>query len=91
MASNTTHTSTQDCTMRLRLINGATYNAIKVKGPARNRMNSVAVSSTSSKFYAAAADGRIFSGNYESLQGQPTGFENPYPNRIVALSRTKII
>jgi hypothetical protein len=71
----------------LRLINGATYNAIKVKGPARNRMNSVAVSSTSSKFYAAAADGRIFSGNYESLQGQPTGFENPYPNRIVALSR----
>jgi hypothetical protein len=71
----------------LRLIDGATYNAIKVKGPARNRMNSVAVSSTSSKFYAAAADGRIFSGNYESLQGQPTGFENPYPNRIVALSR----
>jgi ABC-type oligopeptide transport system ATPase subunit len=71
----------------LRLINGATYNAIKVKGPARNRMNSIAVSSTSSKFYAAAADGRIFSGNYESLKGQPTGFENPYPNRIVALSR----
>ncbi|HEU5290982.1 MAG TPA: hypothetical protein VFU05_10090 [Cyclobacteriaceae bacterium] len=70
----------------LRLISGVSYNAIKVKGPARNRMNSVAVSSKTAQFYAAAADGRIFSGNYESLKGQTTGFENPYPNRIVALS-----
>ncbi|MFZ2906352.1 MAG: hypothetical protein WAZ98_09130 [Cyclobacteriaceae bacterium] len=69
------------------LISGTTYNAIKVKGPARNRMNSVTVSQSSNLFYAAAADGRIFSGNYESLTGQPTGFENPYPNRIVVLSR----
>lgn len=69
------------------LISGTTYNAIKVKGPARNRMNSVAVSQSGNQFYAAAADGRIFSGNYESLTGQPTGFENPYPNRIVVLSR----
>jgi WD40 repeat protein len=50
-------------------------------------MNSIAVSSKSSQFYAAAADGRIFSGNYESLKGQPTGYENPFPNRIVALSQ----
>lgn len=71
----------------LAALSGTTYNAIKVQGPARNRMNSIAVSSTSSKFYAAAADGRIFSGNYETLKGQATGFENPYPNRIVALSR----
>ncbi len=71
----------------LQLISGSTYNAIKVKGPARNRMNSIAVSSKSSQFYAAAADGRIFSGNYESLKGQPTGYENPFPNRIVALSQ----
>ncbi len=71
----------------LRLLSGSTYNAIKVKGPARNRMNSVAVSSTSAQFYAAAADGRIFSGNYESLKGLPTSYENPYPNKIVALSR----
>ncbi len=71
----------------LSLLSGSTYNAIKVKGPARNRMNSVAVSATSSRFYAAAADGRIFSGNYESLNSLPTGYENPYPNKIVALSR----
>jgi WD40 repeat protein len=71
----------------LSLLSGVSYNAIKVKGPARNRMNSVAVSSKSAQFYVAAADGRIFSGNYETLKGQTTGFENPYPNRIVALSK----
>lgn len=70
----------------LKGLSGTTYNAIKVQGPARNRMNSVAVSKKSTQFYAAAADGRIFSGNYESLQGKPTSFENPYPNRVVALS-----
>ncbi|MFN8334296.1 MAG: hypothetical protein U0U09_04160 [Cyclobacteriaceae bacterium] len=70
----------------LEKLSGKTYNAIKVKGPARNRMNSVAVSSKTAQFYAAAADGRIFSGNYETLKGNPTNFENPYPNRVVALS-----
>jgi energy-coupling factor transporter ATP-binding protein EcfA2 len=70
----------------LKQISGITYNAIKVQGPSRNRMNSVAVSTKSAQFYAAAADGRIFSGNYETLKGKPTGFENPYPNRVVALS-----
>ena len=70
----------------LKQLSGTTYNAIKVQGPARNRMNSVAVSTRTSQFYAAAADGRIFSGNYETLKGKPTGFENPYPNRVVALS-----
>lgn len=70
----------------LKELSGTTYNAIKVQGPARNRMNSVAVSRRSAQFYAAAADGRIFSGNYETLKGKPTSFENPYPNRVVALS-----
>ncbi len=74
----------------LKEISGTAYNAIKVQGPARNRMNSVAVSKKSSQFYAAAADGRIFSGNYETLKGKPTGFENPYPNRIVALSPDEV-
>ncbi len=68
-------------------LSGSSYNAIKVQGPARNRMNSIAVSSSSSQFYAAAADGRIFLGNYLSLTGKPTSYENPYPNRIVTLSR----
>lgn len=67
-------------------LSGSSYNAIKVQGPARNRMNSIAVSSTSSKFYAAGADGRIFAGDYEKLVGKPTNYENPYPNRIVELS-----
>lgn len=70
----------------LKELSGTTYNAIKVQGPARNRMNSVVVSKNTAQFYAAAADGRIFSGNYETLKGKPTGFENPYPNRVVALS-----
>lgn len=70
----------------LKGLSGTTYNAIKVQGPTRNRMNSVAVSKKSTQFYAAAADGRIFSADYETLQGKPTSFENPYPNRIVALS-----
>lgn len=70
----------------LEKLSGTTYNAIKVKGPARNRMNSVAVSTKTAQFYAAAADGRIFSGNYETLKGKATDFENPYPNRVVALS-----
>lgn len=65
---------------------GTTYNAIKIKGPARNRMNSVAVSKKAAQFYAAASDGRIFAGNYETLISKATGFENPYPNRVVALS-----
>lgn len=71
----------------LKLTSGATYNAIKVPGPARNRMNSIAVSSKGNTFYAAAADGRIFNGNYESLRAQPTQYENAHPNKIVALSR----
>lgn len=70
----------------LKELSGSTYNAIKVRGPSRNRMNSVTVSAKTAQFYAAAADGRIFSGNYETLKGNPTGFENPYPNRVVALS-----
>lgn len=70
----------------LKQLSGTTYNAIKVQGPARNRMNSVAVSRNTTQFFAAAADGRIFSGDYQSLSGKPTGFENPFPNRVVALS-----
>lgn len=68
-------------------IAGKSYNAIKVPGPARNRMNAVAVAGSSSIFYAAAADGRIFQGDYEKLTGGATKYENAYPNRIVALSR----
>lgn len=71
----------------LTLLSGSSYNAIKVKGPARNSMNSIALSAKGTTFYAAAADGRIFTGDYEKLTSQPSGFENPYPNKIVALSQ----
>jgi WD40 repeat protein len=71
----------------LEQLSGSSYNAIKVPGPTRNRINSVAVSSKGNKFYAAAADGRIFSGDFEKLTGESTVYENPYPNKIVALSR----
>jgi energy-coupling factor transporter ATP-binding protein EcfA2 len=71
----------------LTLLNGTSYNAIRIKGPARNSMNSVAISSTGPTFYAAAADGRILTGDYLQLTSQPTGFENPYPNKVIALSK----
>lgn len=70
----------------LRLFSGSSFNAVKVPGPPRNRINSIAVSARSATFYAAGADGRIFSGNYEKQTSVPTGFENPFPNRVIALS-----
>jgi len=70
----------------MRLFSGSSFNAVKVPGPPRNRINSIAVSTRSATFYAAGADGRIFIGNYEKQTSEPTGFENPYPNRVVALS-----
>lgn len=66
---------------------GSSYNAIKVTGPSKNRINSVAVSAKGNKLYAAAADGRIFLADFENLSEQPTGFENPFPNKLVALSK----
>jgi WD40 repeat protein/energy-coupling factor transporter ATP-binding protein EcfA2 len=71
----------------LTLLNGSSYNAIKVKGPARNSMNSVVVSSKSTTYYAAAADGRIIKGDYENLTNEATGISNPHPNKVVALSK----
>ncbi len=70
----------------MKLFSGSSFNAVRVPGPARNRINSIAVSSRSATFYAAAADGRIFSGNYENQTTVPTGFENAFPNRVIALS-----
>jgi len=70
----------------LQSIIGTSYNAVRVKGPNRNRINSIAVSSKNSQLYAAAADGRIFNVNFETLTEQPTPYENPFPNKLVALS-----
>jgi ABC-type oligopeptide transport system ATPase subunit len=68
-------------------IKGSSYNALRVPGVSRNRINSVAVSSNSNTFYAAGADGRIFKGNLDNQEITPTSMENRFPNRIVALSK----
>ncbi|MCI0751864.1 MAG: High-affnity carbon uptake protein Hat/HatR, partial [Flammeovirgaceae bacterium] len=69
-------------------ISGATYNSIKIPGTAvYNKVRSLAISSSSNTFYAATADGRIFTGDYQKQSIQPTSFDNPYPNRIIALSK----
>lgn len=62
------------------------YNAIKVAGPARNRINSLVLAAKGSNFYTAGADGRIFVGDYLSLENKPTEFRNPFPNKVIALS-----
>lgn len=67
-------------------LSSKTYNAIKVVGPPRNRIKSLAMSHQSNTFYAAGADGRIFKGDYLELSCMPTEYANPFPNRVVALS-----
>lgn len=71
----------------LTVSSGLSYNAIKVPGPSRNRMNGLAISSKGTTYYAAAADGRIFVGDYEKRTGKPTAFQNAYPNKVIALSK----
>lgn len=68
-------------------IKGRGYNALRVPGVSRNRINSVAVSSNSNTFYAAGADGRIFKGDLVNQDIAPTPMENRFPNRTVALSK----
>ncbi|MEO7988891.1 MAG: hypothetical protein ABI663_05075 [Chryseolinea sp.] len=68
-------------------LSGSAYNAIKVQGPPRNHIKSLAVSSKSKTFYSAGADGRIFIGNYETLANQSTDYSNPYPTKVIKLSR----
>jgi hypothetical protein len=65
---------------------GSSYNAVRVPGVARNRMTSVAVSRNKNIYYAAGADGRIFSGDYEARTSLVTPYQNPYPNKVIALS-----
>lgn len=68
-------------------IKGNSYNALKVPGVSRNRINSVAVSSNDNTFYAAGADGRVFKADIVSGSIEPTFIENRFPNRTLALSK----
>jgi WD40 repeat protein len=70
-------------------IDGNSYNAIAVPGPARNRINSVSLSKKSNVFYVAAADGRIYKGNLDNQSLEATGIQNNYPNKSVSLSNSE--
>jgi WD40 repeat protein/energy-coupling factor transporter ATP-binding protein EcfA2 len=68
-------------------LDNKTYNAIKVQGAARNRINSLALTSSGTTFYSAGADGRIFIGDYLNLTNKPTQYNNAFPNKVIALSK----
>ena len=68
-------------------LSNKSYNAIRIAGPPRNRINSIALSGTGSSYYAAGADGRIFNGDYLKQTNIPTPYANSYPNRVIALNR----
>ena len=70
-------------------LNGLTYNAMKVQGPPRVHMRSLAVSDKNNGFYVAGADGRIYQGDYNKLSNAATDFINPYPSKAIALSHNE--
>lgn len=68
-------------------LNGSNYNALFVPGKLRNRMYSLAVSKNSNAFYTTGNDGRIFTGDFINHQmGDQVG-ANPFPNRVIVLSK----
>ncbi|WP_276371956.1 hypothetical protein [Chryseolinea sp. H1M3-3] len=70
----------------LKKINGTTYNAMKIDGPSRTHLRSLAVSSKSG-FYIAGADGRIYEGDLTKLTNTATTYATPYPSKVIALSK----
>ena len=68
-------------------INGLTYNAMKVEGPPRVHMRSLAVSDKNQGFFVAGADGRIYKGDYGKLTNVATDYTNPFPSKVIALSK----
>lgn len=67
--------------------NGYNYNEMRVPGKSRNRMFSVAMSKKSNTFYTTGNDGRVLKGNVDANSVGDVISSNPYPNRVVALSR----
>jgi hypothetical protein len=68
-------------------INSLTYNAMKVEGPPRVHMRSLAVSDKNQGFFVAGADGRIYKGDYGKLTNIATDYTNPFPSKVIALSK----
>lgn len=68
-------------------LNGSNYNALFVPGKLRNRMYSLAISRNNNTFYTTGNDGRIFTGDFINHQmGDQVG-ANPFPNRVIVLSK----
>ncbi len=67
--------------------NGYNYNEIRVSGQTRNRMFSLALSNKNNAFYTTGNDGRIIQGNIDRNSAGNVIAANPYPNRVLALSR----
>jgi len=67
-------------------LSGTSYNAMKIHGPPRVHLRSLAVMGEGSSFYVSGADGRIYHGNYEKLTNAATGYETPFPSKVIAVS-----
>ncbi len=70
----------------LKKINGTTYNAMKINGPSRTHLRSLAVSNKNG-FYISGADGRVYQGNLDKLTNSATDYATEYPSKVIALSR----
>ena len=70
----------------LKKINGVTYNSMKISGPARTHLRSLAISPRSG-FYISGADGRIYQGDLRNLTNTATPYATPYPSKVIALSK----
>lgn len=68
-------------------LSGSAYNAMRIDGPARIHMRSIAMTSADNVFYVSGADGRIYRANAGKMTNGKTGFETAYPSKVIALSR----
>ena len=70
----------------LKKINGVTYNSMKINGPSRTHLRSLAISNKNG-FYIAGADGRIYQGDLRNLTNTATQYATQYPSKVIALSK----
>jgi WD40 repeat protein len=68
-------------------LNNLTYNAIRAQGSPHVHIKSIAISLKNNTFYSAGSDGRILKGDFQNLTARQTGFNTPYPSKVIALSR----
>jgi WD40 repeat protein len=66
---------------------GSNYNALKTPGNLKNRMYSLALSSKGNTLYTTGNDGKILAGDYLSQVFLKPIISNPFPNRVLALSK----